>query len=137
MTVALIADAIKRLRVIGAASDNADKGVDLWRGMRNVTAAVSFADKGGTELAPMSTTTELAVALEYSLSSSEHTECLLLKLRTESFMQRGADLDFLSCFPGEKEVLFPPLTYLKPTGKTMHITFESTAFRVVEVIPMF
>ena len=53
------------------------------------------------------------MALEYARSDCS----LLLKLRTESFMQRGADLDFLSCFPGEKEILFPPLTYLKPTGK--------------------
>jgi len=83
----------------------------------------------------MSTTTELGVALEYARSDCS----LLLKLRTESFMQRGADLDFLSCFPGEHEVLFPPLTYLKPTGKSMQISFaeQGVAFRVVEVVPMF
>jgi hypothetical protein len=133
-----IKDAIGKLRAVAASQgDGSDSPLDLWRGLRGLAVDTSFLRQGGTELAPMSTTTELAVALEYSLSSSEHTECLLLKLRTESFMQRGADLDFLSCFPGEKEVLFPPLTYLKPTGKTMHITFESTAFRVVEVIPMF
>jgi hypothetical protein len=61
----------------------------------------------------MSTTTDLTVALRYSASHSS----LVLKLRTTSFMERGADISFLSAFPGEMECLFPPLTYLKPTGR--------------------
>ena len=31
-------------------------------------------------------------------------------------MERGAPLQWLSAFPGESEFLYPPLTYLKPTG---------------------
>ena len=46
------------------------------------------------------------VALEYSAAAHS----LLLKLRTDSFMGRGASVGFLSCFPTEAEVLFPPLT---------------------------
>jgi len=42
---------------------------------------------------------------------------VLLRLRTSTFMQRGADLSFLSAFPGEAEVLFPPLTFLKPLSE--------------------
>ena len=60
-----------------------------------------------------STTTDLNVAVAYSLSSHS----LLFKIRTSGFMQRGADLEYLSAFPSEKELLFPPLTYLKPTDK--------------------
>ena len=37
---------------------------DLWRGMRNAEMPEEFLNLGGTELAPMSTTTDLAVALE-------------------------------------------------------------------------
>ena len=29
----------------------------------------------------------------------------------------GADVQWLSAFPGEAEILYPPLTYLKPTGR--------------------
>ncbi len=118
-------------RVIGAASDNADKGVDLWRGMRNVTAAVAFADKGGTELAPMSTTTSLEVAMKYAASA----DSILFKLQTNSFMDRGADLQYLSAFPAEAEVLFPPLTFLRPTGVTTHKQFGLASFTVIEVEP--
>ena len=31
-------------------------------------------------------------------------------------MQYGADLQWLSAFPSEAEVLYPPLSYLQPTG---------------------
>ena len=30
---------------------------------------------------------------------------------------RGVDLQWLSAFPNESQVLFPPLTYMQPTGK--------------------
>ena len=36
---------------------------------------------------------------------------------SDSSMGRGASIQFLSAFPNESEVLFPPLTYLKSTGK--------------------
>ena len=59
---------------------------------------------------------------------------MLLRLRTRSSMERGADLSFLSCFPGEKEFLFPPLCYLQPLR--MHdITIAKAKIRVVEVEP--
>ena len=87
----------------------------------------------------MSTTTKLDVALKYGTSESS----VLLKLKTTSFMQRGADISFVSCFPAEAECLFPPLTYLEPvSGKPEKVVVageagaEATYF-VVEVIPHF
>ena len=85
----------------------------------------------GTELAPMSTTTDLSVAVAYSMSSSS----LLFKINTKSFMQRGADLSYLSAFPGEAEVCFPPLTYLRPTGRKLELTHKMITFTVIEVEP--
>ena len=50
-------------------------------------------------------------------------------------MDRGADLQYLSAFPAEAEVLFPPLTFLRPTGVTTHKTFGLASFTVIEVEP--
>ena len=55
----------------------------------------------------------------------------ILKVRSSGFHDRGADISWLSAFPGEKEVLFPPLTYLKPTGRA-EVVGQCT---VVEVTP--
>ena len=63
-------------------------------------------------MAPMSTTPNLSVALRYARSSN----AVLLRLRTRTFMERGPALDWISCFPDEEEVLYPPLTYLRPVS---------------------
>lgn len=102
-------DGIKKLRSVEAdqgGSQRADKrAVDLWRGMRNLKTADDFLEQGGSEAALMSTTSELEVAIGYSLSPHS----LVLKIRTDSFLQRGASISFLSAFPGESEFLYPPL----------------------------
>jgi hypothetical protein len=79
----------------------------------------------------MSTTTDIATAVSYSLSS----ECLLFKIVTKNGLQRGADLQWVSAFPSEAEILFPPLTYLQPTGRTQVIEVNLCRVTVVEVIP--
>ena len=70
----------------------------------------------------MSTTKDLAVAVKYSASQAS----LLLKIRTSGFMDRGADISFLSAFPGEKEFLFPPLCYLRSTGRRDVLSLKAT-----------
>ena len=79
----------------------------------------------------MSTSSDLATAVRYSLSSRS----LLLKIKTKSFMQRGADLQYLSAFPAEKELLYPPLTFLQPTGWSMEHSVGGVKFTVIEVEP--
>ena len=69
----------------------------------------------------MSTTADLAIAVQYSLTPSPCKSSLLFRIVTNSFMQRGADLQFLSAFPGEAEYLYPPLTFLRPTGRVVEI----------------
>ena len=52
-----------------------------------------------------------------------------------SFMERGADLTYLSAFPEEAEVLYPPLTFLRPTGSRESVTVDGMEFDIVEVAP--
>ena len=52
--------------------------------------------------------------------------------------ESGADIAFLSAFPAEREVLFPPLTYLQPTGRKEVLEFgEGAKCTVVEVSVRF
>lgn len=89
----------------------------------------------------------LQVALHYALASptgpcspgspSAASSVLLLKLRTESSIQRGASVQFLSAFPEENEVLFAPLTYLLPTemAHVEHTVSPDKVVTVIEVAP--
>mmetsp|Transcript_23461 Transcript_23461/g.75107 ORF Transcript_23461/g.75107 Transcript_23461/m.75107 type:complete len:105 (-) Transcript_23461:114-428(-) len=101
--------------------------------MKNLKVSDAFLQerRGGTELAPCSTTTDIGIAALYSASS----ESLLLKLRVANFMQYGAELQWLSAFPSEAEVLYPPLTYLQPTGRVERTSLGNVNFTVVEVEP--
>ena len=83
-------------------------------------ATIEFEASGGSEMAPMSTTSDPSVAIAYGQSK----EALLFKIVATSFMDRGADISFLSAFPEEVEYLYPPLTYLKPTGRKEVVDFR-------------
>ena len=133
LTVMLIAEGVSKLRAVGADSEDANKTVDLYRGMRNRELPKEFVKLGGTELAPMSTTPDLGTALSYS--ASKHG--VLFQIRTQSSMERGADLAFLSGFPNERECLFPPLTYLQPARpvKVRTVNLAGAVFTIVEVEP--
>ncbi len=96
VTIFLIHEAIRRLR-----DATGDQTVTLWRGMKNVGVAADFVRAGGVEMAPMSCSYSLETALFYS--QSPHS--LILKMVTKSFMERGADVEWLSAFPREKECL--------------------------------
>ena len=50
---------------------------------------------------------------------------LLLRLFTSSFMVRGPDISFLSAFPAEREILYPPITFLRPLGTVMVMSSSS------------
>ena len=50
---------------------------------------------------------------------------------------RACPVSFLSAFPGEAEYLFPPLTYLQPTGRREVVTLGDAEYTVVEVEPRF
>ena len=48
----------------------------------------------------------------------------------------GAQEGWCACV-SVSTVLYPPLTFLKPTGKTMSIPFKGRMFNVIEVTPQF
>jgi hypothetical protein len=89
----------------------------IYRGFKDVRPGDDFLQMGGAELAPMSTTTSVEVALMYAASESP----TLLRLRITNFMQRGADIAFCSAFPAENEVLYPPQTFILPDGQPREI----------------
>ena len=58
----------------------------------------------------MSTSQSLSVVAGYASSRCP----LLFRIKVESPMDLGANISWVSVFPLEEEVLYPPLTFLKP-----------------------
>jgi hypothetical protein len=90
----------------------------------------NFAQRSDTELAPMSTTTDIETAVCYSVSQ----ESLIFKIVTQNNLQRGRDLKWQSALPQEAEILFPSLTYLQPTGRTQVIPIDNICLTIMEVL---
>jgi hypothetical protein len=129
---------IKKLRGLLSSMSEQQQGqeVVLWRGLRSTHVTADFTKHGGTELAFMSTTKNLDVAVRYSLSAHS----LLFKIVVPNFIALGAELQWLSAFPGEEEILYPPLTYLAPTNKTEEVQVDCgdgrrVCFTVIELRP--
>ena len=59
--------------------------------MANLEAGAGFLREGGSDPAPMSTTKDLKIAVQYSLSSS----AFLFKLKTKSRTDCGADISWV------------------------------------------
>jgi len=118
-------------------SKTANQNKDLFRGMSNVELQSSFVQHGGTELAPMSTTEDIKIAIQYGATG---LQAILLRVRTTGFMNLGAELKWLSAFPFEEELLYPPATYLKPWPKGQPpkprvFKMGNTIFLVIDVEP--
>ena len=80
----------------------------------------------------LSCTYDLATAAHFASSR----EVLLFLVTAKTFLQHGASLEFLSCLPHEREVCYPPVTYLKPTGRTQQMELTGgLRCVVIEVIP--
>jgi len=126
-----VVSGLRKLRRVGAKTEEATNEMILYRGMKNLRITDEFARKGGTELAPMSTTLDLAIAVRYGMSRNS----LIFRIVTKNNLQRGADISGISMFPNESEVLFPPLTFLQPTGRTQVLKLGGINVNVVEVTP--
>jgi hypothetical protein len=132
-TMYYISDALSKLREVQGKDETVrNETLVFWRGMKDLQITEEFIRTGGSEMACMSTTSDQKVAEEFALSKSP----LLFKFVSKSFMSHGASISFLSVYPGEKEVLYPPLTYLRPI-KMSEETIGTTVYKVVEVEPVF
>ena len=129
-TVFFVHDAIKKMR---ACETDKNESRTYWRGMKKKTISAEFQKhKGGTELACASTSSDLAQAKKFAQSTSP----LFFKIEADNFMSCGADISFVSVFPSEAEVLYPPLTYLALMGVYEDKIGDAIA-KVVVVKPSF
>jgi hypothetical protein len=105
----------------------------LWRGMGAMKFSDEFSNEGGTELAPMSTTTDVSVAIRYAFKKAPRS-ALLFRFVTRNNLERGADVQWLSMFPGESETLFPPLTFIQKTRSEVRVVeHDGVTVSVVEL----
>ena len=126
---------LKKLRALGSDKAMSKQTVVLWRGMRDRKLLDEFAKDGGTDVSPMSTTTDISVAIKYCVSPAMETRTLLLlRFVTRNNLERGADVQWLSMFPGESETLFPPLTFLQTTRtETQEVEYRGVKVSIVEL----
>lgn len=132
-TTYFVSQGIKLLRSVAGELPNAHDPQAFWRGMKDLTIGQEFLQKGGTEFACMSTSTSQETAIDFAQSTAP----MVIKLETKDFMSRGADISFLSVYPGESETLFPPLTFLRPLGSETFVKDGKDYFlvRCEPVIP--
>lgn len=131
-----IQDALDRLRFNVQDDAKSLNAIDLWRGMADIFVPANFMEFGGAELAPMSTTTNLDVALRYALRGTTAT---LFCIKASTYFERGVDIAFVSCFPGESEYLYRPITTLLPrtrvtTGKPMLYELEINGKKITVLV---
>jgi hypothetical protein len=129
-TVYFITQAINLLRQVDAKKPDRNEPRVYWRGCRDLAVGDSFLSDGGTEIACMSASADREVAVGFAKSKCP----LVFKIETDNFMSRGANVSFLSVYPNEREVLYPPLTYLHPVGSEEE-TIGDTAAHIVRVRP--
>jgi hypothetical protein len=92
----------------------------LYRGLVDMTLPMDFWTKnkdgyrGAVEPGLMSTTAEMSVALKYSKKGRNRGTVFEI---AAGRIDLGADLKWLSQYPGESEYLFPPLTCMEVVGE--------------------
>ena len=91
----------------------------LYRGLGGMLLPDSFWTKaegfrGGVERGLMSTTTDRRVAMQYSGADRQRGTVFEISVGR---IDIGADLAWVSQYPGEREVLFPPLSCLEVMGE--------------------
>ena len=126
-----VVNGLKKLRRVGSKKSDAVIEKVFFRGLKNLRMTDEFAKVGGTELAPMSTTSELTIAVRYGMSRNS----LIFRIVTRNNLERGSDISHISVFPNESEVLFAPLTFLQPTGRSQILQLGGITVTVVEVTP--
>jgi hypothetical protein len=107
-TMHYITTGLKILRT--AQGDNEDVSIEqyFYRGLTGMEVCAEFKKTGGTELSCMSTTDDEEVAALFAVGAAP----LIFKYLSNDFISAGAKVWFISVYPTEREVLYPPLTHL-------------------------
>jgi hypothetical protein len=115
--------------------ENAGK---VYRGLGGMLLPQKFWDedkfgcRGGVELGIMSTTTTRPVAIQYSGSWAGGLRPTIFEIEVGQ-VDRGAPLSWVSQYPGEDEIVMPPLSNLEVVGDAR---MEDTEKGIVMVIPL-
>jgi hypothetical protein len=129
-TTLFLSKGLKKLRSVNATNTRVQKEEVFWRGMKNLELTEDFKKLGGTELGCMSTSTSMDIVAGYAKSEQP----LVFRLVSDSFMTCGIDISWLSIYPNEAEVLYPPLTFLQYLGQR---PIKNSRGIVVDVKPSF
>jgi hypothetical protein len=92
----------------------------------------AMGSKGWTEFGFRSTTADKSVALDYSGIKKGNPHPMVIAI-TPNAVDRGACIAELSQYPGEKEYLFVPCSFLQPNGPP---ALEVVTEGIVNVIPV-
>lgn len=105
-TMFYITDALKMLRIKSGAN-HVDHCTfkEYWRGIRNRFLPRDFVN--GTEMSCMSTSNKKEKALEFVDDGG-----FILRIACNDYYARGQSIKYISVYPTEDEILYPPLTYL-------------------------
>jgi serine/threonine protein kinase len=85
----------KQLALHAEDQDAAIKEVIVWRGFSDMQISDNFQKYGGSEFAPMSTSTDPSVAVGYAVRKSQTDGALLMRIVTKNNLQRG--IVFFAC----------------------------------------
>ena len=80
---------IKKQLTLGAKDEKAVAELILWRGFSDLQISDNFQESGGSEYAPMSTSTDPSVAVGYAVRKSQTDGALLMRIVTRNNLQRG------------------------------------------------
>jgi hypothetical protein len=130
MSVLILDEAIRKLRKVEAMTDPAGYASRkyLYRGMSDMRMDLEhFKRLGGNELALMSTSADMHVAMSYA---SQGQVGLVFRYNTIG-QTRGVSISYLSLYPKEVEFLFPPLTNL-----TFDATYHVEELGGVTIVPV-
>jgi hypothetical protein len=140
-TIQLIVSGIRKLCTIAKMPE----GGAVFRGLSGLALPHKFFKPdeqgcaGGVEASFMSTTLSEEVARKHS-GVNEGLEATIFRLELGK-TSLGADITWLSQFPGEKEMLFAPRTHLQIVGKPVRsddgisvVTLWPTAFQKIRTV---
>ncbi len=98
---------IKKQLTLGAKDKKAVAELILYRGFSDLQISANFQESGGSEYAPMSTSTDPAVAVGYAVRKSQTDGALLMRIVTKNNLERGILVFFYSPCPPVLVCTFP------------------------------